>query len=135
MTRVVALPLNSLRLIQRTIAIGLRAVSWLSRRENCGRTLTQVHSLHFLIHFISPRQTYRRLRVGDLLEQLCGFHRTVHIEEAMRALQRVLKGYQCWPAPRLPASQVTTLPQRFLQIISQVSAQRHPSFWTYAKRY
>ena len=102
MTRLVTLPLNTLRLIQRTIAAGLRAVSWLSTRENCGRSLTQVYSLHFLIHFVSPRQAYRQIRVGDLLE-LCGFNRTVCIEEAMHALRRLLKDYQAWETPSLLA--------------------------------
>ena len=102
MTRLVTLPLNTLRLIQRTLSAGLRAVSWLSTREYCGRTLAQVHSLHFLIHFVSPRQAYRRIRVGDLLE-LCGFHHAVRIEEAMRALLRTLKDYKDWETPRLLA--------------------------------
>ena len=136
MTRIVTLPLSALRLIQRTIAAGLRAVSWLSCRENCGRTLTQVHSLRFLIHFISPRQTYRRLRVGDLLE-LCGFHRTASIEEAMRALQRVLKDYQRWPVPRLLAGDdsiaeilangiqdLRTAPSKFLDLCQKILAFR-----------
>ena len=130
MTRIVTLPLSALRLIQRTIAAGLRAVSWLSCRENCGRTLTQVHSLRFLIHFISPRQTYRRLRVGDLLE-LCGFHRTASIEEAMRALQRVLKDYQRWPVPRLLAGDDSIAEI----LVSQISVLHHQSFWTYVKRF
>ena len=101
MTRLASLPLNTLRLIQRTFAAGLRAVSWLSLRENCGRLLTQVYSLHFLIHFISPKRAYRQIRVGDLLE-LCGFHRLASLEDAMRALQRLLKIYPHWAASSPP---------------------------------
>ena len=97
MTRLVSLPLTTLRLIQRTFAVGLRAVSWLSFRENCGRMLTQVYSLHFLIHFISPKRSYRQIRIGELLE-LCGFHRLVNLDDAMRALQRLLKDYPQWAA-------------------------------------
>ena len=91
MTRLALLPLTTLRLIQRTFAAG-RAVSWLSLRENCGRMLTQVYSLHFLIHFISPKRSYRQISIGELLE-LCGFHRLANLEDAMRALQRLLKDY------------------------------------------
>ena len=131
MTRLVTLPLNTLRLIQRTIAAGLRAVSWLSTRENCGRSLTQVYSLHFLIHFVSPRQAYRQIRVGDLLE-LCGFNRTVRIEEAMHALRRLLKDYQAWETPSLLAGMTPIL--RFYRMIYLNCMQSHRSSGCYVKR-
>ena len=59
---------------------------------------------HYTFSFISflPRQAYRQIRVGDLLE-LCGFNRTVCIEEAMHALRRLLKDYQAWDTPSLLA--------------------------------
>ena len=136
MMRLATLPLNTLRLIQRTIAAGLRAVSWISLRENCGRTLTKVNSLHFLIHFVSPERTYRQIRVGDLLE-LCGFQRTAYIEEAMRALQRVVKDYQQWATPSILAGDDSTaeiltndiptlrvIPSKFVTLCQKVLAFR-----------
>ena len=131
MTRLVTLPLNTLRLIQRTLSAGLRAVSWISTREYCGRTLTQVHSLHFLIHFVSPRRAYRRILVGHFLE-LCGFHHTVRIEEAMRALLRTLKDYKDWDTPRLltendPSTMILTNDLLGLLAVP-------PNFWNLCQR-
>ena len=136
MTRLALLPLNTLRLIQRTFAAGLRAVSWLSLRENCGRLLTQVYSLHFLIHFVSPKRAYRQIRVGDLLE-LCGFHRLANLEDAMRALQRLLKDYPHWaasspPTGSNPASEILSndipvlrvIPSKFWTLCQQILAFR-----------
>ena len=42
-----------------------------------------------------------QIRVGDLLE-LCGFHRLASLEDAMRALQRLLKTYPHWAASSPP---------------------------------
>ena len=136
MTRLALLPLTTLRLIQRTFAAGLRAVSWLSLRENCGRMLTQVHSLHFLIHFISPKRSYRQISIGELLE-LCGFHRLANLEDAMRALQRLLKDYPQWaasspPTGSNPTSEVCSndipalrvIPSKFWTLCQQILAFR-----------
>ena len=60
MTTLASLPIGVLRLIQRTISTGLRAYYWLSHHEHCGRSITHVSSLHFLIHFLSPKVAYRR---------------------------------------------------------------------------
>ena len=136
MTRLASLPLTTLRLIQRTFAAGLRAVSWLSLRENCGRMLTQVYSLHFLVHFISPKRSYRQIRIGELLE-LCGFHRLASLEDAMRALQRLLKDYPQWAASSPPTgsnptsevcandiSALRVIPSKFWTLCQQILAFR-----------
>lgn len=102
MTLLVLLPIKTLCLVQRTFSAGLRAVSWHSMHEHCGKTLTQVSSLHFLIHFISPRRAYRRISVHDLLA-VCGFHNMVCIEEATRTLLRLLKNYRDWDVQEIPS--------------------------------
>ena len=65
-------PAGDLQLVQRTLSAGLRAVYWRDMKENCGRSLTHVSSLHFLIHFVNPQVAYRPLHTKDLL-CLCGF--------------------------------------------------------------
>lgn len=86
MTVLHRLPLKTLRIAQRTLSAGLRAVYWHTTQENCGKSLTHVSSLHFLIHFVHPRTAYRRLHVDDLLS-LCGFDSAIDLHEAMNALQ------------------------------------------------
>lgn len=71
--------------------------------ENCGKTLTHVSSLHFLIHFLTPRLAYRRISVTNLLAA-CGFHNTVELEDAMRTLLRILKNYRNWNIPMVTSS-------------------------------
>ena len=87
MTVLARLPIGTLRLIQRTISTGLRAFYWLTYREHCGRTITQVSSLHFLIHFLSPKVAYRRIRTSDLAIA-CGFHPHVVLTSARVAVLR-----------------------------------------------
>ena len=91
MTVLAYLPIGSLRLIQRTISTGLRAYYWLSYREHCGRSITQVSSLHFLIHFLSPKAAYRRIKVRDFIAA-CGFHP----HYATRTLIRLLRDHRTW---------------------------------------
>ena len=95
MTALASLPIGSLRLIQRTISTGLRAYYWLSYREHCGRSITQVSSLHFLIHFLSPKVAYRRIKVRDFIAA-CGFHPHFELEDAMRTLIRLLRDHRTW---------------------------------------
>ena len=93
MTTLARMPLGTLRLIQRTISTGLRAFYWLSYREHCGRSITQVSSLHFLIHFLSPKVAYRRIKASDLTIA-CGFHPHIELEDAMRTLTRLLRDHR-----------------------------------------
>ena len=93
MTTLARMPLGTLRLIQRTISAGLRAFYWLTYREYCGRSITQVSSLHFLIHFLSPKVAYRRIKASDLAIA-CGFHPYVNLEDAMRTLTRLLRDHR-----------------------------------------
>ena len=93
MTTLARTPLGTLRLIQRTISTGLRAFYWLSYREHCGRSITQVSSLHFLIHFLSPKVAYRRIKASDLTIA-CGFHPRIELEDAMRTLTRLLRDHR-----------------------------------------
>ena len=86
MTVLARLPIGTLRLIQRTISTGLRASYWLTYREHCGRTITQVSSLHFLTHFL-PKVAYRRIRTSDLAIA-CGFHPHVVLTSARVAVLR-----------------------------------------------
>ena len=86
MTVLARLPIGTLCLIQRTISTGLRASYWLTYREHCGRTITQVSSLHFLTHFL-PKVAYRRIRTSDL-DIACGFHPHVVLTSARVAVLR-----------------------------------------------
>ena len=95
MTTLARLPIGALRLIQRTISTGLRAFYWLTYREHRGRSLTQVSSLHFLIHFLSPKVAYRRIKTSDLAAA-CGFHPQIELENAMRTLIRLLRDHRTW---------------------------------------
>ena len=95
MTALAHLPIGTLRLIQRTISTGLRAFYWLSHGEHCGRSITQVSSLHFLIHFLSPKVAYRRMKVRDFIAA-CGFHHHFELEDAMRTLIRLLRNHRTW---------------------------------------
>ena len=96
----------------------------------------QVYSLHFLIHFISPKRSYRQISIGELLE-LCGFHRLANLEDAMRALQRLLKDYPQWaasspPTGSNPTSEVCSndipalrvIPSKFWTLCQQILAFR-----------
>ena len=49
----------------------------------------------FLIHFLSPKVAYRRIKVQDFLA-VCGFHHTVEVEDAMRTLIRILRNHRTW---------------------------------------
>ena len=95
MTSLALLPIGTLRLIQRTFSTGLRAAYWLSHGENCGRSITHVSSLHFLIHFLTPKTAYRRIKVRDLLTA-CGFHWQFNLEDAMRALLGLYRNHRSW---------------------------------------
>ena len=79
------LPIKSLRLVQRTLSAGLRAVQWHNTQQQCHQSLTHISSLHFLIHFTQPRLSYRRIHIEDLLS-LYGFANQVNLSEAMRTL-------------------------------------------------
>ena len=131
MTALARLPIGTLRLIQRTISTGLRAFYWLSYREHCGRSLTQVPSLHFLIHFLSPKVAYRRIKASDLAAA-CGFHPHIELEDAMRTLIRLLRDHRTWNAaeaisppsfPSVMPNDVTTLqlvPWKFWKLCQQI---------------
>ena len=95
MTTLACLPIGTLRLIQRTISAGLRAFYWQTHREHCGRSITQVSSLHFLIHFVSPKVAFRRIATRDFV-MTCGFHPYVALEDAMRTLLRLLRDHRAW---------------------------------------
>ena len=95
MTSLASLPIGTLRLIQRTFSTGLRATYWLSHGKNCGRSITHVSSLHFLIHFFTPKIAYRRIKVRDLLIA-CGFHWQINLEDAMRALLCLYRNHRSW---------------------------------------
>ena len=97
MTALACLPIGTLRLIQRTFSTGLRAMYWLTYREHCGRSITQVSSLHFLIHFLSPKVAYRRIKTSDLA-MACGFHPHIELEVAMRTLTRLCRDHRTWNA-------------------------------------
>ena len=86
MTRLCNLPIKSLRLAQRTISTGLRAVYWHTTQQTNSSTITHVSSLHFLIHFIQPRLPYRQILVEDLLI-LCGFDCNVNLSDALHAIR------------------------------------------------
>lgn len=95
------LPLKSLRLVQRTLSTGLRAVNWHNTQQPCHTSLTHVSLLHFLIHFTSPRLPYRRIHIQDLL-QLCGFDDNVNLSEAMLTLLACIGTYKECAAPIEP---------------------------------
>ena len=95
MTTLARLPIGTLRLIQRTISAGLRAFYRQTYREHCGRSITQVSSLHFLIHFVSPKVAFRRIDTRDLV-MTCGFHPHIALEDAMRTLLRLLRDHRAW---------------------------------------
>ena len=97
MTTLASLPIGILRLIQRTISTGLRAYYWLSHHEHCGRSITHVSSLHFLIHFLSPKVAYRRIKVRDFTAA-CGFYQHIELEDAMRTLLFLFRNYRTWDA-------------------------------------
>ena len=59
------------------------------------QSLIQVSSLHFLIHFLSPKVAYRRIKVRDFLVA-CGFHHHFELEDAMRTLIRLLRNHRTW---------------------------------------
>ena len=61
-----------------------------------GKLWQNAHSSILTIHFISPKRSYRQIRIGELLE-LCGFHRLANL-----ALQRLLKDYPQWAASSPP---------------------------------
>ena len=71
---------------------------WHNTKENCGRSLTHVSSLHFLIHFVNPRVAYRRLHTKDLLS-LCGFDSAVNLHDAIDALRTCLGNYRSCGVP------------------------------------
>ena len=131
MTVLARLPIGTLRLIQRTISTGLRASYWLTYREHCGRTITQVSSLHFLIHFLSPKMAYRRIRTSDLAIA-CGFHPHVELEKAKQTLLRLLREHRIWNSDEAISSSdsllvmsndLTTLqlvPKRFWNLCRQI---------------
>ena len=85
MTRLCHLPIKSLRLVQRTLSTGLKAAYWhINRQTNA--SITQVSSLHFLIHFIYPRLPYRQIMIQDLLN-VCGFDDNVNLSDALLSLR------------------------------------------------
>ena len=85
MTRLCHLPIKSLRLVQRTLSTGLKAAYWhINRQTNA--SITQVSSLHFLIHFIYPRLPYRQIMIQDLLN-VCGFDGNVNLSDALLSLR------------------------------------------------
>ena len=86
MTHLCNLPIKSLRLVQRTISTGLRAVHWHTTQQTNSSSITHVSSLHFLIHFIQPRLPYRQILVEDLLI-LCGFDCNVNLSNALHAIR------------------------------------------------
>ena len=120
------LPIRSLRLVQRTLSTGLRAVYWHTTRQTNISSIAQVSSLHFLIHFIHPRLPYRQIKVEDLL-MLCGFDGNVNLSDALHAIRvNMGKFTECIvPDPSTSVDDAPLVLPNEVQSLRQVPSQ----FW------
>ena len=102
MTQLCYLPIKSLRLVQRTLSTGLKAVYGHTTQQINFFSITHVSSLHFLIHFTRPRLPYRQIKIEDLL-MLCGFDGNVNLSDALYILYvSTLAGSQIVSSPTRP---------------------------------
>ena len=120
------LPIKSLRLVQRTLSTGLKAVYWHNTQQTNSLSITHVSSLHFLIHFIHPRQPYRQIRVEDLLT-LFGFDSNVNLSDALHVIRANIGKFKECVVPD-PSMTVGGSP---LILLNEVQSLRHvpPRFW------
>ena len=120
------LPIRSLRLVQRTLSTGLRAVHWHNTQQTNNSSLTHVSSLHFLIHFVHPRLLYRQTHVEDLLT-LCGFDNNVNLSDALHTLHASIGKFKECAVPD-PISDLGDSP---LVLPNEVQSLRHvpQRFW------
>ena len=120
------LPIRSLRLVQRTLSTGLKAVYWQVTQQSSVSSITQVSSLHFLIHFVHPRLPYRQIQIQDFLT-LCGFDGQVNLSDALHALRANIGKYkEC----NVPVSD-TDVDDSSLVLPNEVQSLRHVPlrFW------
>ena len=120
------LPIKSLRLVQRTLSTGLRAVHWRNTQQTNSLSITHVSAPHFLIHFVHPRLPYRQIRVEDLLT-LFGFDSSVNLSDALHTIRANIGKFKECVVPD-PFMNVGDSP---LVLLNEVQSLRHvpPRFW------